>query len=39
MANSIEYIFSLQDKISAKIGNITVTSDRMLGIFGEKNYP
>ncbi len=35
MANSIEYIFSLQDKISAKIGNITVTSDRMLGKFAD----
>ncbi|MEG2067706.1 MAG: phage tail tape measure protein [Tannerellaceae bacterium] len=35
MANTIEYIFSLQDKISAKIGNITVTSDRMLGKFSD----
>lgn len=35
MANTIEYIFSLQDKISAKIGNITVTSDRMLGKFAD----
>lgn len=35
MANSIEYIFSLQDKVSAKIGNITVTSDRMLGKFAD----
>ena len=35
MANTIEYIFSLQDKMSAKIGNITVTSDRMLGKFAD----
>lgn len=35
MANTLEYIFSLQDKVSAKIGNITVTSDRMLGKFAE----
>lgn len=35
MANTIEYIFSLQDKISAKIGNISVTSDRMLGKFAD----
>ena len=35
MANTIEYIFSLQDKVSAKIGNITVTSDRMLGKFAD----
>lgn len=35
MANILEYIFSLQDKVSAKIGNITVTSDRMLGKFAE----
>lgn len=35
MANTIEYIFSLQDKISAKVGNITVTSDRMLGKFAD----
>lgn len=33
MASTIEYIFSLQDKISAKIGNITITSERMLGKF------
>lgn len=35
MANTIEYIFSLQDKISAKISNITITSDRMLDKFAE----
>ena len=35
MANTIEYIFSLQDHVSAKIGNITVTSDRMLDKFAE----
>lgn len=35
MANTLEYIFSLQDKMSAKIGNITVTSERMLGRFAE----
>lgn len=35
MSNTIEYIFSLQDRISAKIGNITMTSDRMLGKFAE----
>ncbi len=35
MASTIEYIFSLQDKISAKIGNITITSDRMLGKFAD----
>lgn len=35
MGNTIEYIFSLQDKISSKIGNITVTSDRMLGRFAD----
>lgn len=35
MANTLEYIFSLQDKVSAKIGNITVTSERMLGKFAE----
>lgn len=35
MANTIEYIFSLQDKISAKIGNINVTSERMLGKFAD----
>lgn len=35
MANTIEYIFSLQDKMSAKIGNITVNSDRMLGKFAD----
>lgn len=35
MANTIEYIFSLQDKISAKIGNINITSDRMLGKFAD----
>lgn len=28
MANKIEYIFSLQDKISAKLGGITATSDK-----------
>ena len=35
MATTLEYIFSLQDKMSAKIGNITVTSDRMLGKFAD----
>ena len=35
MANTIEYIFSLQDKVSAKIGNISVTSERMLGKFAD----
>lgn len=35
MSNTIEYVFSLQDKISAKIGNITITSDRMLDKFAE----
>lgn len=35
MANTLEYIFSLQDKMSAKIGNITVTSNRMLGQFAD----
>lgn len=35
MGNTIEYIFSLQDKISAKIGNITITSDKMLGKFAD----
>ena len=35
MANKLEYIFSLQDNVSAKIGNITVTSDRMLGKFAD----
>lgn len=33
MANTIEYIFSLQDKVSAKIGNIAIASDRMLNQF------
>ncbi len=28
MANKIEYIFSLRDKISAKLGGITATSDK-----------
>lgn len=28
MANKIEYIFSLRDQISAKLGNITATSDK-----------
>lgn len=28
MANTIEYIFSLRDQVSAKLGNITATSDR-----------
>ena len=35
MANTLEYIFSLQDKVSAKIGNITVTSEKMLGKFAD----
>lgn len=35
MANTIEYIFSLQDKVSAKIGNISITSERMLGKFAD----
>ena len=35
MATTLEYVFSLQDKMSAKIGNITVTSDRMLGRFAD----
>lgn len=30
MANKIEYIFSLQDKISAKLGGITATSDKTI---------
>ena len=28
MANKIEYIFSLRDQISARLGSITATSDR-----------
>ena len=30
MANKIEYIFSLQDKITAKLGGITATSDKTI---------
>ena len=30
MANKIEYIFSLQDKITAKLGGITATSDKTM---------
>lgn len=33
MANTLEYIFSLQDKVSAKIDKITITSDKMLDKF------
>lgn len=33
MANTLEYIFSLQDKVSAKIDKITITSDKMLDRF------
>lgn len=32
MSNKIEYIFSLQDKISAKLGGITTTSDKAAAV-------
>lgn len=35
MATTFEYIFSLQDRVSAKIGNITVSSTKMIDKFGE----
>jgi len=35
MANKLEYIFSLQDRMSAKIGNISASSDKMIGKFSE----
>lgn len=35
MATTFEYIFSLQDRVSAKIGNITVSSAKMIDKLGE----
>lgn len=35
MATTFEYIFSLQDRVSAKIGGITVSSTKMIDKFGE----
>lgn len=35
MATTFEYIFSLQDRVSAKIGGITVSSAKMIDKFGE----
>lgn len=34
MSQDLKYTFSLQDEISAKIANITVTSEKMLDTFG-----
>ncbi|KAA6336278.1 hypothetical protein EZS27_015565 [termite gut metagenome] len=34
MANTLTYIFSLQDKMSAKLGSITAASDKTIGALG-----